>query len=69
MVAGSVRPVVPREELVLYVLLVIIGAMPVIGVVADHVPFGAEATIGLVLAILGALGLLTVAARLARHAR
>jgi hypothetical protein len=55
------------EEIILYALLVAIGAMPVSGVVVDHEPFGAEATIGLILLALGAIGLLATAVRTLHH--
>lgn len=52
-----------REDVIFYALLVIAGALPVIGVVADGARFGAEATIGLILLLLGAVGLLSVVVR------
>lgn len=61
------HPGVPREDLVLYALLVVTGALPVIGSLVDKLPFGAEATIGLVLLVLGALGLTMAVARAAHR--
>ncbi len=52
-----------REEIILYTLLLVIGALPIVGVLADGATFGAEATIGLILFLLGALGLVAAAVR------
>jgi len=52
-----------REELILYTLLVVVGAMPIVGVLADGAAFGAEATIGLILFLLGAVGLIVSGVR------
>jgi ascorbate-specific PTS system EIIC-type component UlaA len=60
----------PRfEELVLYGLLVTIGLIPVAGTVASNVPFGAEATIGLLMLLAGAAGLFVAALRPRHHDR
>ncbi len=63
------NPAILREDLVLYALLVVIGALPVIGSLVDRVPFGAEATLGLVLLVLGLLGLTATAVRVSRRHR
>ncbi len=52
-----------REELILYAVLVAVGAIPVTGTLAEHAGFGAEATLGLVLLLLGLAGLLAALAR------
>ena len=46
----------PAEELVLYALFILIGAIPVAIAVADDMRFGVEATIGLLLAGAGTIG-------------
>jgi len=51
------------EELVFYALLIVTGAIPVLGAVRTGSEIGAEATIGLVLLGLGLTGLATAAAR------
>jgi uncharacterized membrane protein YdjX (TVP38/TMEM64 family) len=44
------------EELILYALLVAIGAIPVVLALADGGRFGVEATIGLIMLCAGLLG-------------
>jgi hypothetical protein len=51
------------EELVLYALLVLIGAIPVIITVAQRTTFGVEATVGLLMVAAGLLGALGCAWR------
>ncbi len=46
-----------REECATYGALAAIGAIPVVIAVAQGVPFGAEATIGLMMSIVGIGGL------------
>ena len=54
--AGASKPV--YEELVLYALLVAIGAIPVVLALVDGGTFGVEATIGLLMVSAGLLGAL-----------
>jgi len=44
------------EELILYGLLVVIGAIPVAVAVAERTTFGVEATIGLLMVCAGVIG-------------
>lgn len=60
------QPGTPVEEYIVDVLLIVVGAMPVLGALLDGSTLGVAATIGLVLAGLGALDLLR---RLARNLR
>lgn len=55
------------EEIVFYALLVVSGAIPLLGATRDGGEIGAEATIGLVLLGLGLMGLVFTAARALRH--
>lgn len=50
-------PQSPREELILYGLLVVIGAIPVVIAIIDRAVFGADATLGLLLVCVGVVGL------------
>jgi uncharacterized membrane protein len=51
------------EELVLYGLLVMIGAIPVAIAVVQRTAFGVEATCGLLMVVAGALGAIIYALR------
>ena len=51
------------EELILYGLLMLIGAIPVVIALAQQTAFGVEATIGIVMACAGLLGALDLAWR------
>lgn len=44
------------EELILYALLIAIGAIPVAIALGEQAAFGVEATLGLIMMCLGALG-------------
>jgi hypothetical protein len=44
------------EELIVYGLLVGVGAIPVVGAVIERATFGVEATIGLIMGCAGLLG-------------
>jgi hypothetical protein len=56
------------EELILYGLLVLIGAIPVAIAVVQRATFGVDATLGLLMVCLGAIGAF-VHVRRARGAR
>lgn len=58
----------PHEEVVIYGLAAAVGALPVTGALVHHTGFGNEATIGLVIAGLGLIGL-AATARAAWRAR
>ena len=45
-----------REELVLYGLLAVIGAIPVIIAIVERVPFSADASLGLLMVCAGLVG-------------
>lgn len=49
------------EELIIYGLLVAIGAIPVAIALAERAAFGAEATLGLLMVCAGAIGAINVA--------
>ena len=49
-------PSVAHEEMILYGLMVVIGAMPVVLALAGGTSFGVEATVGLLMVCAGALG-------------
>jgi hypothetical protein len=51
----SSRP--PFEELIIYALLVIIGAIPVTNALEGSGGFGVEATIGAIMVAIGAIGI------------
>jgi hypothetical protein len=51
------------EELILYGLLVVIGAIPVAVAVAERTTFGVEATIGLLMVCAGVIGAIFYALR------
>ncbi|HEY0194726.1 MAG TPA: hypothetical protein VGC42_26620 [Kofleriaceae bacterium] len=53
----------PIEELVLYILLVVVGAIPFGHTLVAGEPLGVEATLGLLMIALGALGLARVLSR------
>ena len=46
------------EDLVLYALMIGIGIIPVSIAILTRVPFGFDATLGLMMVVVGALGLL-----------
>jgi len=46
------------EELIVYGLLLLIGAIPVAIAIAQHAKFGVEATLGLLMVCAGAVGTL-----------
>ena len=48
----------PGEELIFYVALCVIGAIPVAGMIARGGVFGVEPTIGLIMMVAGIAGLL-----------
>jgi hypothetical protein len=54
------------EELVLYGLMVVIGAIPVVIAVVQRAAFGVEATLGLLMACAGVLGAIFYARRALR---
>jgi hypothetical protein len=56
---NSNRP--PVEELIIYALLMITGAIPVTNAVQDGCRFGVEATIGAIMIGAGGLGVITYA--------
>lgn len=49
---------VDPEDLVLYGLLVVIGAIPVLIAVIDRAAFGFDATLGLIMLVMGVVGML-----------
>ena len=51
------------EELILYALLLAIGAIPVVITLDERARFGVEATVGLIMMCAGVLGALGYAAR------
>ena len=55
------------EELIVYALLVVVGAIPVVVALARHAALQAEATIGLLMICAGALGVILHAVRLRDH--
>ncbi len=61
------RPAKPaQEELVLYVLLAVIGTIPVLTTLTSRARFGVEATLGLLMVIAGIAGGVVYARRLSR---
>jgi len=56
-------PSVPREELILYAVLCLIGAIPLAIAALGGDGFGAEATLGLAMVLAGAVGLVSVTRR------
>ena len=56
-------PPPPTEELPIYGLMVVCGAVPIVTAIAQDRPFGITATIGMVAVLLGAGGLLRWLAR------
>ena len=48
----------PPEELILYTLLVIVGAIPVVVALVEHRAFGVAATLGFLMVCAGAMGAL-----------
>lgn len=63
------RPCKPHpEELILYALLVAIGAIPVVIAIAQRAVFGVEATLGLLMVAVGLVGA-AFHARRTRHRR
>jgi len=56
------HPVDP-EDLVLYGMLMGIGAIPVIIALIERIAFGFDATLGLMMLVVGAVGLLVARAR------
>jgi hypothetical protein len=65
--ARRIRITATVEELVFYTLLVVSGAIPVLGVIRTGAEIGAEATIGLVLVGLGLTGFAVTAVRRLQH--
>jgi MFS superfamily sulfate permease-like transporter len=55
------------EELILYGLLVGIGAIPVAIALVRHAAFGVEATLGLLMVCAGGIGAVTYARRIHRN--
>jgi hypothetical protein len=55
--ADREAPSAPREELILYVLLCAVGAIPVAAALLRGGAFGVEATVGLAMALAGLVGL------------
>jgi hypothetical protein len=51
------------EELILYGLLLAIGAIPVAIALVERIAFGVEATLGLLMACAGAIGAIAYARR------
>ena len=47
----------PVEEIVAYVLALVVGAIPVTGAMEHGGRWGAAATVGVILAVLGSIGL------------
>ena len=52
------------EEMILYGLLFVIGAIPVVITLVRHATFGFDATIGLLMAAIGLVGMCAQLARL-----
>jgi hypothetical protein len=50
-------PQSPPEELILYGLLVMIGAIPVVIAIIQRAVFGADATLGLLMVCVGVVGM------------
>jgi hypothetical protein len=61
----------PLEEIVAYALALLVGSIPAAGAIADGGSWGAAATVGLIVAVLGLGGLARTAIvfRRARNAR
>jgi hypothetical protein len=58
------RPAPPHpEELILYGLLVVIGAIPVVIALVQRAAFGFDATLGLLMVCAGAIGAIAYAWR------
>jgi hypothetical protein len=57
------RPRIDPEDLVLYGLLMVIGVIPVLITVIDGGVFGFDATLGLMMLVVGAVGVLYHVAR------
>lgn len=55
--AAAKEPRSPNEELVLYAALVAIGAIPVIVALAGAIPWGFDATLGVLMTAAGVIGL------------
>jgi peptidoglycan/LPS O-acetylase OafA/YrhL len=55
-VIANVAPKLHPEELILYGLLVVIGAIPAVLTLASGASFGVDATLGLLMVCAGALG-------------
>lgn len=55
-----------REELLLYVLMAAIGAIPVAIALLRHATFGFDSTLGLVMVAIGVVGMCVQLARLLR---
>jgi len=47
------------EELIVYGLLLLVGAIPVVIAIAQHARFGVDATLGLLMVCAGAIGAIT----------
>ena len=56
--AAAKEPRSPSEELVLYAALVAIGAIPVIVALVGAIPWGVDATLGVLMTAAGLIGLL-----------
>ena len=56
MMRSDARWKIYAEELIVYALLIGIGAIPVVNAIVEHATFGVEATIGLIMVCAGLLG-------------
>jgi hypothetical protein len=63
----SRRPEVNPEDLVLYGLLVVIGLIPVVIAVIERVAFGFDATLGLMMVVVGVVGWVVHVSRARRN--
>ncbi len=51
------RPQIDPEDLVLYGLLLVIGVIPVVITLVDRAAFGFDATLGLMMVVVGIVGI------------
>lgn len=57
------QPTVDPEGIVLYGMLAAIGAIPVIIALVEEVPFGFDATLGLIMLVAGLIGMFVARCR------
>lgn len=57
------RRQVDPDDFILYALFVIIGLIPVVIALVDRAPFGFDATLGLMMAVVGIIGMVVARSR------